>query len=472
MKVRQAYGTGSLPPEPSSQVVGPGSSNYTASGVSKGVSPAVVEAQSSPIDEKSHGIVATTPVAKPSVFIAGSLAIDLSCDYAIKPGGLATGDATMKPAAYTSNPAEITQSLGGVGGNVARAAHLMGAKVRLCSAIGDDLSGKAALEALSQSNMSTEGISTLPADSGSRTAQYVAVNDSNRDLVIGMADMAILDSPDASTTISKTFDSHWLPQLQSAKPSYLVLDANWAPEHLALWLQAGKDVGAHISFEPVSTAKSTRIFDLPKDHPLPVFPTAAIDLVTPNSHELTSLYNAARSNDLFDRADWWAVIDALGIPQTGARVRMALATTSELVDHGIPQQSIQLLPFFPAICTKLGAKGVLLTQIIPANDDRLTSGEYAPYILSRCANGTEGTVGVGGVYMRLFPPDEQVSGEDVVSVNGVGDTFLGALVTQMAKGRCGDRVEEYVEVAQMAAVLTLKSRESVCPGLGAMRLLV
>jgi len=458
--------------EPSSHIVGPGASNYTASGVSKSVSPADVETEPTPVAAAPSSTIASTNERNPKVFVAGSLAIDLSCDYTIKPGGLATGDTTMKPASYTSNPAEITQSLGGVGGNVARAAHLIGADVRLCSAIGDDLSGKAALEGLSQLDMSTEGISTLPAESGSRTAQYVAINDSNRDLVIAMADMAILDSPDSTPTISKTFDSHWLPQLQASKPTHLVLDANWAPEHLARWLQAGKDIDAHISCEPVSQAKSTRLFDLPEDHALPVFPNATINLVTPNNHELSSMYTAAREKGLFDRADWWSIIDALGIPQTGARVQMALATNSSLVDQGIPQQSVQLLPFFPAICTKLGAQGVLLTQILPAGDERLTSGEHATYILSRCANGTEDTLGVGGVYMRLFPPGEDVKAEDVVSVNGVGDTFLGALVAQMAEGRLGNRIEEYVDVAQRAAVLTLKSRESVCPRLGAMRLLV
>jgi len=49
----------------------------------------------------------------------------------------------------------------------------------------------------------------------------------------------------------------------------------------------------------------------------------------------------------------------------------------------------------------------------------------------------------GGVYMRLFPPVEVV--EDIVSVNGVGDTFLGVLVVGLAKGLelNEDRVREW-----------------------------
>ena len=66
--------------------------------------------------------------------MAGSVALDLSCDYA---GG---GDA-VSPALHTSNPAFIAQSVGGVGHNVALAAHKVSAegKVRLCSLVGDDM---------------------------------------------------------------------------------------------------------------------------------------------------------------------------------------------------------------------------------------------------------------------------------------------------------------------------------------------
>jgi pseudouridine-5'-phosphate glycosidase/pseudouridine kinase len=133
---------------------------------------------------------------------------------------------------------------------------------------------------------------------------------------------------------------------------------------------------------------------------------------------------------------------------------------------------VQLLPFIPSICTKLGAKGVLVTQLLKAGDPRLTSGEYAPHILSRCNNGTESTLGVGGVYMRLFPPSEEVNAADIVSVNGVGDTFVGTLVADLARAKAQGRekgVEECIGLAQKAAVLTLKSEQAVSPGLAALR---
>ena len=58
--------------------------------------------------------------------------------------------------------------------------------------------------------------------------------------------------------------------------------------------------------------------------------------------------------------------------------------------------------------------------------------------------------------MRLFPAVERVA--DVVSVNGIGDTFMGVLVAGLAMG---GEVERLIDVAQRAAVLTLRSKEGV-----------
>ncbi|KAL2033510.1 hypothetical protein VTO58DRAFT_104224 [Aureobasidium pullulans] len=443
-------------PAPQSQIVGPGSSNYTTSGASTAV----------------HSPAKSNTATSPTVFVAGALAVDFSCDYAP-----ISSNASKEPVLHTSNPAKISQSLGGVAHNVARAANLVGDPVRLCSSVGDDLSGKAALDALATEGLDSSGIKTK---SGSSTAQYVAVNNASKDLVIAMADMNILDEPAAkpgqpstsTSTASDTLNDFWLPQLQQSKPTHLVLDANWQPPSLARWLEAAKSISAHVAFEPVSTAKALKIFQLPPKTPLQVFPNPSIHLSTPNSMELSAMYTAARSLGFFDRNDWWAVIDALGIPSTGARVAMTMATNSALVDAGIPQQTIQLLPFIPTICVKLGADGVLLTQILPADDPRLSDPASSPYILSRCFNLPEESAGVGGVYMRLFPAAEMVEEKDIISVNGVGDTFLGTIIAGLAKRGKDAKIEELIDVAQKAAVLTLKSKEAVSPELASLRSLL
>lgn len=62
--------------------------------------------------------------------------------------------------------------------------------------------------------------------------------------------------------------------------------------------------------------------------------------------------------------------------------------------------------------------------------------------------------------MRLFSAAEKV--QNIVSVNGVGDTFFGVLISGLAQG---GKVENLIDVAQAGSCLTLKSHESVSPDL-------
>ncbi|RMZ27967.1 hypothetical protein D0859_07961 [Hortaea werneckii] len=456
-------------------MTGPAASNYTSTGVSLGLG----QSKHSHASTEKPSTGTTVSEAPPSVsehntstvFVAGSLNVDLACDFIAE-----TSSNAQAPELQTSNRAKIAQSLGGVGYNVARAAHLMGASVRLCSAVGDDLAGRAALAAMSGNGMRTTGIQTMrPANKEAetpRTSQYVAINDGRKDLMLAMADVSILEQTAEDSGIVKAFDNFWLPQLHQSQPTHLVLDANWPSAHIARWVATAQAIGAHVTFEPVSTSKSTRLFHLPAPAKLGAWPNPSISLATPNQYELAAMHHAARESGALEREDWWLAIDALGLPSSGARTALALATSPDLVDQGVPQQTLQLLPFIPTIATKLGSRGVLVTQLLPAGDKRLSSGEYAPYILSRCANGTEETLGVGGVYMRLFPAAETVEAEEAVSVNGVGDTFAGTLVAGLARHGKSARVEDFVDVAQRAACLTLKSSEAVSPGLGTLSMLL
>ena len=87
-------------------------------------------------DAAPKTFVTTTTIAnkKTDVLVAGSIAVDLSCDYAGRKG-------SNSPELHTSNPAAISQSIGGVGHNVALAAHRASTKatVKLCSLVGDDV---------------------------------------------------------------------------------------------------------------------------------------------------------------------------------------------------------------------------------------------------------------------------------------------------------------------------------------------
>ncbi|KAH6666026.1 Indigoidine synthase A like protein-domain-containing protein [Halenospora varia] len=403
---------------------------------------------------------ASDATSKPDIIVFGSVAVDLSCDL-IVPESDPAASSISSPKLHTSNVAAITPSIGGVGHNVALAAQLVSddLKVILYSKVGDDLAGKTILEALKSEGLDTSEIQVAKTgidQSGQttilRTAQYVSTNDTKKDLVLAMADMGIFHETPYS-------DIKDIPELAKTA-RWFVGDANWASSHIRNVLKGLKEANKEIklAYEPVSVAKSAGIFlsHPAGKHSLKPFPNNSVDLTTPNHHELAAMHAAAKEKEYFEAQEWWEVIDALGIPSTGARDRFVRLTNAKMTDEGIPLQTIQLLPFIPIILTKLGAEGVLHTELLKPDDPRLTDPEDAAYILSRCANGS---TQVGGVYMRLYPAVETV--EDVVSVNGVGDTFLGVLIAGLARGAALN--EDLINIAQKAAVMTLRSKEAVSP---------
>ncbi|SPJ86236.1 related to carbohydrate kinase, contains PfkB domain [Fusarium torulosum] len=388
---------------------------------------------------------AVTADSKADILVAGSVAVDLSCDYAPKSGD-------TSPVLHTSNPSSISQSIGGVGHNVALAAHSVSkhARVRLCSMVGDDVAGKTILNGLKASGLDTTYIRQLGHEyhGSNRTAQYVAVNDANKNLVMAMADMGIFTN--------HSFPEYWKSAVRGTKPKWLVVDGNWSEKDIRAWLKAGQDQNCKIAFEPVSTAKSMNLFCPQKGHPkLRVFPKPTVDIASPNSYELAAMYSAARENGYLESPEWFDIIDSFGM--RGARDRFVRMTSAELTDAGVPVQSVQLLPYIPTIVTKLGPQGVLLTTILGKDDPRLRDPDSEEYIVARSTNDHPS---VGGLYMRLFSAAEKV--QNIVSVNGVGDTFFGVLISGLAQG---GKVENLIDVAQAGSCLTLKSHESVSPDL-------
>jgi pseudouridylate synthase / pseudouridine kinase len=380
------------------------------------------------------------------VLVAGALAADLSCDYA--PLGGFTNSET--PLLLTSNPAVFSQSVGGVGHNVALASRYAGASTLLCSAVGNDATGRALIEQVKQSGLPTSGIKMLDEVEDARTAQYVAINDTKKNLVTAMADMSILSSPALESA------SLWQSLMAQHRPKWVVVDCNWPTSIISEITAAARSAGARVAVEPVSAQKSSRPVKLVGSHS--VMPNHLFDLATPNTLELQTMYHTARDALLFESEFWWQVINALNLPRGGSRDRFIQLTTAELVNRGVPQQILQLLPYIPCILTKLGDQGCLLSQLLRPGDPRLQDPKSTPYILGRAMDDE---TSVGGVYMRLFPPAEFVKQEQVVSVNGVGDTMLGVMIAGLTKKVADARVEDVVMVAQEAAVRTLKSERAV-----------
>lgn len=366
---------------------------------------------------------------------------------------------------YTSNPASITQSLGGVGCNVSLAARYAGANVGLASVVADDLAGRSLLSSVQATGIDTTRTLVLPPTRTAKTAQYISVNDTNKDLVLAMGDFSIFDHPSLES------DQHWSETVFSAhsnSPSWVVLDGNIPPKPAEQILHQTTKYNIPVAFEPVSTAKAARLFEHSPDSiftPTATVSTAThrISLSTPNKAELSAMHTSAQEHGFFASEEWWQTIDSFGLSSSGSREKFAYMTSPLLTDEGIPQQLIQLLPFIPNLVVKLGSQGSLLATVLRRDDPRLSDRTSTPHILSRTSYETGN---IGGLYLRLFPPTAAVAQNEIVSVNGVGDTMLGVLMAGIihqtkTAGRQSVRLEDLIPVAQDAAVMTLKSRSAV-----------
>ncbi|KAI9838461.1 MAG: hypothetical protein M1838_004593 [Thelocarpon superellum] len=420
----------------------------------------VNEAYVFPLHRHEEGLkssVKDSPVApqRADILVAGSLAIDLACDYA--PSAAHAAAPLSTPQQHTSNPAVIGQTMGGVGYNVASAARLLGADVVLCTRVGDDMAGRSALAKLVDKGMRLDGVKMSDPSSVQGTAQYVAINDADKNMVMAMADMRILES----TGPENNFDESWTHQIHAMTPKWVIVDANWDYKTLHHWVTSSKAAGARVAYEPVSVAKSRRLFAAAG---LRVYPNHDVDLATPNAMELAAMHAAARESEQLERQDWWRLIDSLGISSGGESDRLAALTSRAMVKQGIPQQSIQLLPFIPSILTKLGSQGVLLTRLLASGDPRLSMPAEAPFIMTRSYDDNSPA---GGVYLRVFPTPAAVAEEEVVSVNGAGDTFLGTLVAGLTAKH--HDMNTLIGLAQRASAMTLKSPEAVHPQLAELK---
>lgn len=176
-----------------------------------------------------------------------------------------------------------------------------------------------------------------------------------------------------------------------------------------------------------------------------------------------------------------------------------------LLSTGLVQQAIHLLPYIPNLFITLGSKGVLALSILPPNGINPpppppSSSSYPPPPSSTSSSppyssittvSRPGSTISGGLCVQYFPPAELVPREEIVSVNGVGDTFVGVLLariveleTEAASGTAevlrwgsgqgrgrgrGGWVEDAVALGQRAAVATLRSREAVGAGVASLR---
>lgn len=186
---------------------------------------------------------------------------------------VARTDAALVPA--TSNPGHTRISPGGVGRNIAACLGLLGAPVRLVSAVGDDAFGDEALRVTAACGVDVGAVRRVPGATGT----YTALLDDRGELVAAVSDMAIIDALELDT-------------LHLDDAAIVVVDGNLAPAQVEKVLLAAAAAGVPVAFEPVSVAKAARLRAQVRD----------LFLVTPNSDEAGAL--VGRSHD-----PWSAVGD-------------------------------------------------------------------------------------------------------------------------------------------------------------------
>ena len=170
----------------------------------------------------------------------------------------------------TSNPGHTRISPGGVGRNIAACLGLLGAPVRLVSAVGTDAFGDEVLRVTARCGADVSAVRRSPGATGT----YTALLDDGGELVAAVSDMTVVDELELDT-------------LHLGDAALVVVDGNLAPAQVERVLAAASSAGVPVALEPVSVAKAARLHGLVQ--------LGQVFLVTPNSEEIGAL--TGRSGD-------------------------------------------------------------------------------------------------------------------------------------------------------------------------------
>lgn len=151
------------------------------------------------------------------------------------------------------------------------------------------------------------------------------------------------------------------------------------------------------------------------------------------------MYEVVNENGYFDMYNWFFIIDVFGI-MCGVREQFVDIVGVVVMDVGILVQSVNFLFYILIIIIKFGFSGVLFMILLEKGDFRIRDFEYVWWVVSRILSDY---FSVGGVYMRMFLVVERVKEEDIVSVNGIGDMFIGVLIVGLVRG---GEVEELIDI--------------------------
>jgi pseudouridine-5'-phosphate glycosidase/pseudouridine kinase len=239
------------------------------------------------------------------------------------------------------------------------------------------------------------------------------------------------------------------------------------------------------SSEPTSVPKAAKIFpaiavtlDSDSSNRSPIM------FSSPNVSELAQMYQTASGSgeDLIGHDRWWRTINNFSL---GSEFRTDLellarrdvsdhdspkGTLSFIIDEGVSQMAVNLLPFFQHLVIKCGERGVIVVMRIHGQDIETSGWRHEKSnALRRCVVATNSST-KEMVVIQHFPAPQA---DKVVNVTGAGDSIVGYLLASLI---CNPGVlnhpntlKDVIDAAQTAAVLTLQSSHAVSPLLSAMQ---
>jgi pseudouridine-5'-phosphate glycosidase/pseudouridine kinase len=198
------------------------------------------------------------------------------------------------------------------------------------------------------------------------------------------------------------------------------------------------------------------------------------------------MYNASRAEplDLMSHDIWWRVIDDFAIShqfradlehlakQNVSDEDLSKGTLSFVIDDGIAQMAVNLLPFFQHLVIKCGELGIIVAMRVPRQDIATSQWAQEHSNLFRRRIVAHGKSPREIVVLQHIPP-LSLPKECVLSVTGAGDTLVGSILASLLLRATNtfshpSLLDDVMHAGQQAAVLTLQSDHAVSPFLASM----
>ncbi|KAI9247829.1 Ribokinase-like protein [Sporodiniella umbellata] len=193
--------------------------------------------------------------------------------------------------------------------------------------------------------------------------------------------------------------------IEKEKPSFLCFDGNIPSKAMQCISQKCRQLSIPVFFEPTSVPKSLKIFEQEN---------TTVDYISPNQFELEALCERIHSDPILFKK------------KRPIRQLSALIDAPRLAQSVLPQ-ALDLSNHVPNVFTKLGEEGCLFVS--PST-------------------------------IQYFPPEKA---NNIQSVTGAGDCFVGTLVANLQKHSVDTHLSAIIQRSQLSAIRTLQSPLAVSP---------